>query len=257
VRPPGVQGSGLVGGGPAQFVPGMGSVGSSDVFYAQQAAAAQQFGAVPNAFMGAGGSQFNSVLLVSNLNEEKISCTALFNLFSSYGNVLRVKILHNKPDHALVQMGDYYQASTAMHYLKGLALWEKPMDINFSKHSYINATSQDPADQSCADYTNSPLNRFKFTQGTEKAQQIYKNMSGPVALLHISNLPAASTNQTATEMFSPFGAITGIKVFDINGKRQALIQFDTVQHAAEALVTLHNSPVEGRGLKISFSKNKL
>lgn len=171
VRAPGLQGGGIpVVGGPAQFVPGMGPIGGAPDFYAQQAA--QQF--VPNAFMG--GSQFNSVLLVSNLNEEKINCTALFNLFSSYGNVLRVKILHNKPDHALVQMGDYYQASTALHYLKGLTLWDKPMDINFSKHAYINATSQDPADPSCADYTNSPLNRFKFTQGTEKAQQIYKSI---------------------------------------------------------------------------------
>jgi polypyrimidine tract-binding protein 2 len=249
VRTPGVPSALPV--GPGQFVPSaMSTIATPDAFYAQQ----QQF--VPNAFMG-GASQFNSVLLVSNLNEEKINCTQLFNLFSSYGNVMRVKILHNKPDHALVQMGDYYQASTAVHYLKGLVLWDKPMDINFSKHSYINATSQDPADQSCADYTNSPLNRFKFNQGTEKAQQIYKNMSGPVSLLHVSNLPAASTNQTTTEMFAPFGNITGIKVFDINGKRQALVQFDSVQHAAEALVTLHNSPVETRGLKISFSKNKL
>lgn len=82
-------------------------------------------------------------------------------------------------------------------------------------------------------------------------------MSGPVSLLHVSNLPASASNQTVTEMFSPFGAITGIKVFDINGKRQALVQFDSVQHASEALVTLHNTLVEGRGLKISFSKNKL
>jgi len=255
VRAPGIQGGGLPGivGGPAQFVPGMGPISANPQdFYGQ---AAGQFGA-PGAF-NVGASQFNSVLLISNLNEEKINCTALFNLFSSYGNVMRVKILHNKPDHALVQMGDYYQASTAMHYLKGITLWEKPIDINFSKHSYINATSQDPADPSCADYTNSPLNRFKFTQGTEKAQQIYKNMSGPVSLIHISNLPASSTNQTVTEMFSPFGAITGIKVFDIAGKRQALVQFDSVAHGAEALVTLHNSQVEGRGLKISFSKNKL
>lgn len=256
VQPPGLQPVRTpVPGGPLplgpSFVPGMGHIGAAPDFYGQQ----PQFGAVPPAFIGT--SQFNSVLLVSNLNEEKINCTALFNLFSSYGNVMRVKILHNKPDHALVQMGDYYQASTAMHYLKGLCLWDKVMDINFSKHSYINATSQDPNDASCADYTNSPLNRFKFTQGTEKAQQIYKNMSGPVSLIHISNLPAVASNQTVTEMLSPFGTITGIKVFDISGKQQALVQFDSVQHSAEALVTLHNSQVEGRGLKISFSKNKL
>lgn len=157
----------------AQFVPGMGPIHPSSAdFYAAQAAAAQ-YGAVPG-FVGS--TQFNSVLLVSNLNEEKTNCVQLFNLFSSYGNVFRVKILHNKPDHALVQMGDYFQASTAMHYLKGLALWDKQMDINFSKHAYISSTSTDPSDPTSADFTNSPLNRFKFTPGTDKAQQIYKSI---------------------------------------------------------------------------------
>lgn len=255
VRAPGLQPGGLVGGlGGAQFVPGMGGLGGAQDFYAQQAAAAQQY--FPNAFMNS--SQFNSVLLVSNLNEEKINCTALFNLFSSYGNVMRIKILHNKPDHALVQMGDYAQASTAMHYLKGLVLWDKPMDINFSKHSYISSTSNDPNDPTSADYTNSPLNRFKFSQGTEKAQQIYKNMSGPGSLLHVSNLPPTATTQAVADIFAPFGvSAASVKIFDISNKRQALVQFDTIQHAAEALVTLHNTQLEGRGLKISFSKNKL
>ena len=89
--------------GLGQFVPGMPGGGAE--FYSP---GIPQYGAFgPNAFVNS--SQFNSVLLVSNLNEEKITCTALFNLFSSYGNVMRVKILHNKPDHALVQMGDYAQ----------------------------------------------------------------------------------------------------------------------------------------------------
>lgn len=268
VRAPGLQhaggligsgsgsGSGAGSGAGGQFVPVIG--GGSD-FYQQAilASASQQY--FPNFITAsAGSSQFNSVLLVSNLNEEKVTCTALFNLFSSYGNVVRVKILHNKPDHALVQMGDYAQASTALHYLKGLVLWDKPMDINFSKHSYISSTSNDPNDPTSADYTNSPLNRFKFSQGSEKAQQIYKNMSGPGSLLHVSNLPATVTSQAVSDIFSPFGVTpSSVKIFDINNKHQALVQFDTIQHAAEALVTLHNSQFEGRGLKISFSKNKL
>eukprot|EP01111_Echinosteliopsis_oligospora_P001310 TRINITY_DN1198_c1_g1_i1.p1 TRINITY_DN1198_c1_g1~~TRINITY_DN1198_c1_g1_i1.p1 ORF type:complete len:539 (+),score=153.51 TRINITY_DN1198_c1_g1_i1:225-1841(+) len=201
-------------------------------------------------------SQFNSVLLVSNLCEEKTTCPGMFNLFSNYGNVLRVKILHNKPDHCLVQMGDYFQASTAMHYLKGIHLFDKQMDINFSKHAYI--TSNDSSDPTCADFTNSPLNRFKFTQGSEKAQQIYKHMSGPGPLLHVSNLPSSASHQSISDMFTPFGTITALKVFEYNNKQQALIQFSTIQSATEALVTLHNTPLDsGRGLKVSFSKNKL
>jgi hypothetical protein len=31
---------------------------------------------------------------------------------------MRIKILRNKPDHALVQMGDGFQAELAVHFLK-------------------------------------------------------------------------------------------------------------------------------------------
>ena len=42
----------------------------------------------------------------------------LFNLISNYGNVIRIKILHNKPDHALIQMADPFQAELAVYHLK-------------------------------------------------------------------------------------------------------------------------------------------
>jgi hypothetical protein len=51
---------------------------------------------------------------------QKIDTDKLFNLFSIYGNIVRIKILHNKPDHALVQMADGLQAELAVHYLKVL-----------------------------------------------------------------------------------------------------------------------------------------
>ena len=35
-----------------------------------------------------------------------------------YGNVVRVKILFNKKDNALLQMSDIQQSETAMNYLK-------------------------------------------------------------------------------------------------------------------------------------------
>ena len=49
---------------------------------------------------------------------QKIEADKLFNLFSNYGNIVRIKILHNKPDHALIQMGDGFQAELAFNYLK-------------------------------------------------------------------------------------------------------------------------------------------
>jgi len=63
---------------------------------------------------------------------QKIEADKLFNLFSNYGNIVRIKILHNKPDHALIQMGDGFQAELAFNYLKvrnGVDGLASPADI--------------------------------------------------------------------------------------------------------------------------------
>lgn len=60
--------------------------------------------------------QNNCVLLVSNLDPDQIKCYHLFILFGVYGNVVRVKILFNKKDNALLQMSDQQQAQTG--YIK-------------------------------------------------------------------------------------------------------------------------------------------
>lgn len=52
-------------------------------------------------------------VVFQSIDEDK-----LFNLFSLYGNIVRIKLLRNKPDHALVQMGDGFQAELAVHFLK-------------------------------------------------------------------------------------------------------------------------------------------
>ncbi|XP_077834909.1 polypyrimidine tract-binding protein 1 isoform X21 [Macaca mulatta] len=72
---------------------------------AAAAAAAAGRIAIPG-LAGAG----NSVLLVSNLNPERVTPQSLFILFGVYGDVQRVKILFNKKENALVQMADGNQA---------------------------------------------------------------------------------------------------------------------------------------------------
>ncbi|KAK9283386.1 hypothetical protein L1049_011628 [Liquidambar formosana] len=68
---------------------------------------------------GISGTNERCTVLVSNLNSDRIDEDKLFNLFSIYGNIVRIKLLRNKPDRALVQMGDGFQAELAVHFLKG------------------------------------------------------------------------------------------------------------------------------------------
>eukprot|EP00771_Trimastix_marina_P004009 gnl/Trimastix_PCT/736.p1 GENE.gnl/Trimastix_PCT/736~~gnl/Trimastix_PCT/736.p1 ORF type:complete len:467 (+),score=110.36 gnl/Trimastix_PCT/736:88-1401(+) len=207
----------------------------------------------PQGHMG-GGAFFGverSVLLVNGLHE-RITCDMLFNLFSTYGNIVRIKILHNKPDHALIQMGDNWQAQNAMSFLKGLHLFGSTIDINYSRHHSISMPHL-PTDGKTQDYTNSPLNRFRQGAGTKN----YRHISPPTEVLHMSSVAPNIAEQEITEHMSHHAPVNRVRIFESSGRRQALVQFDTPEQAAETLCLLHNSPLGGQKVKLSFSKNHL
>ena len=86
----------------------------------------------------------------------------MFILFGVYGNVVRVKILFNKKDNALLQMSDIQQSETAMNYLKDKIVHGKPLRIIRSKHQHVQMPKEgQEAANLTQDYTNSPLHRFK------------------------------------------------------------------------------------------------
>ncbi|XP_006898080.1 PREDICTED: polypyrimidine tract-binding protein 1, partial [Elephantulus edwardii] len=147
---------------------------------AAAAAAAAGRIAIPG-LAGAG----NSVLLVSNLNPERVTPQSLFILFGVYGDVQRVKVLFNKKENALVQMADGSQAQLAMSHLNGHKLHGKPVRITLSKHQNVQLPREGQEDQGLTkDYGNSPLHRFK-----KPGSKNFQNIFPPSATLHLSNIP--------------------------------------------------------------------
>uniref|UniRef100_A0A2K6V1V9 RRM domain-containing protein n=1 Tax=Saimiri boliviensis boliviensis TaxID=39432 RepID=A0A2K6V1V9_SAIBB len=115
----------------------------------------------------------NSVLLVSNLNPEKVTLQSLFILFGIYGDVQRVKILFNK-ENALVQMADDNQAQ--LHKLHG-----KPICITLSKHQNVQLPGEGQEDQGLTkDYGNSPLHRLKKPVSEEDLKVLFSSNEGIV-----------------------------------------------------------------------------
>ncbi|KAB1259687.1 Polypyrimidine tract-binding protein 1 [Camelus dromedarius] len=124
---------------------------------AAAAAAAAGRIAIPG-LAGAG----NSVLLVSNLNPERVTPQSLFILFGVYGDVQRVKILFNKKENALVQMADGSQAQLALSPLNGHKLHGNQCHITLSSTRMCSAAPRGPGRPGPPqDYGNSPLHRFK------------------------------------------------------------------------------------------------
>ncbi|XP_012878259.1 PREDICTED: polypyrimidine tract-binding protein 1 isoform X2 [Dipodomys ordii] len=216
---------------------------------AAAAAAAAGRIAIPG-LAGAG----NSVLLVSNLNPERVTPQSLFILFGVYGDVQRVKILFNKKENALVQMADGSQAQLAMSHLNGHKLHGKPVRITLSKHQSVQLPREGQEDQGLTkDYGNSPLHRFK-----KPGSKNFQNIFPPSATLHLSNIPPSISEEDLKILFSSNGGVVkGFKFFQ-KDRKMALIQMGSVEEAVQALIDLHNHDLgENHHLRVSFSKSTI
>eukprot|EP00249_Psilotum_nudum_P008476 c21298_g1_i1 orf=336-1742(+) len=189
------------------------------------------------------GTNERCTILVSNLDPEKLDTDKLFNLFSNYGNVMRIKLLHNKPDRALIQMGDGFQAELAVTYLKGVTLFGKRLDLRFSKYSQINPSLD------THEYSSSNLNRFN--RNTAKN---YRYCCSPTKMIHVSSLPNGITENEITAHLASHGNILNVKILEPNGKKQALVLFENEEQATEALVCKHASQLNGSTVRLAFSK---
>ncbi|XP_048384090.1 polypyrimidine tract-binding protein 3 isoform X2 [Stegostoma tigrinum] len=200
------------------------------------------------------GPAANSVLLVSNLNPEKVSPHWLFILFGVYGDVHRVKILFNKKENALIQMADANQAQLAMSHLNGQKVYGRVLRVTLSKHQMVQLPREGQEDQGLTkDYSSSPLHRFK-----KPGSKNFQNIFPPSSTLHLSNIPPSITEDDLKNLFESTGySVKGFKFF-LKDRKMALIQLDSLEEAIQALIDLHNHDLgENHHLRVSFSKSTI
>ncbi|KAA8581959.1 hypothetical protein FQN60_008699 [Etheostoma spectabile] len=222
-------------------IPGLASLGVGHGGMAAAAAAASRLG-----LSGLTASGGHHVLLVSNLNPE---CS-----HSVYGDVMRVKILFNKKENALIQMSDSTQAQLAMSHLNGQRLHGRAMRVTSSKHTTVQLPREGHEDQGLTkDYSNSPLHRFK-----KPGSKNYSNIFPPSATLHLSNIPPSVVEDDLRRLFASSGATVKAFKFFQKDRKMALIQMGSVEEAIESLIEFHNHDLgENHHLRVSFSKSTI
>ncbi|CAJ2666318.1 unnamed protein product [Trifolium pratense] len=122
-------------------------------------------------------------------------------------------------------------------------LFGKRLEVNFSKHPNI---TQGPDTH---EYMNSNLNRFNCN-----AAKNYRYCCSPTRIIHVSSLPQDIIEIELASLLVEHGIIFNCKVLEMNGKKQALVQFETEEEATEALVCKHASSLSGSVVHISFSQ---
>ena len=122
-------------------------------------------------------------------------------------------------------------------------LFGKRLEVNFSK--YPNITPAPDAHE----YSGSTLNRFN-----RNAVKNYRYCCSPTKMIHVSTLPQDITEDEIETHLEEHGTIVSSKLFEVNGKKQALILFEDEEQATEALVCKHASSIDGCIIRISFSQ---
>uniref|UniRef100_A0A673JTW7 Polypyrimidine tract-binding protein 1 n=1 Tax=Sinocyclocheilus rhinocerous TaxID=307959 RepID=A0A673JTW7_9TELE len=175
-------------------------------------------------------------------------------LVGVYGDVMRVKILFNKKENALVQMSDGTQAQLAMSHLNGQKLYGKALRVTLSKHTTVQLPREGHEDQGLTkDYSNSPLHRFK-----KPGSKNYSNIFPPSSTLHLSNIPPSVTEDHLRGLFLSSGAVVKAFKFFQKDRKMALIQLGSVEEAIESLIKFHNHDLgENHHLRVSFSKSTI
>uniref|UniRef100_A0A8C9ZPC3 Polypyrimidine tract binding protein 1a n=1 Tax=Sander lucioperca TaxID=283035 RepID=A0A8C9ZPC3_SANLU len=187
-----------------------------------------------------------------------LCCTCVvtppFSSLGVYGDVMRVKILFNKKENALIQMSDSTQAQLAMSHLNGQRLHGRAMRVTSSKHTTVQLPREGHEDQGLTkDYSNSPLHRFK-----KPGSKNYSNIFPPSATLHLSNIPPSVVEDDLRRLFASSGATVKAFKFFQKDRKMALIQMGSVEEAIESLIEFHNHDLgENHHLRVSFSKSTI
>jgi len=227
------------------------------------AGASQGMGGSMSAGMGAnmGGSmgvqgQHSAVIMVSNLHEQMVTPDLLFMLVGIYADVLRVKIMYNKQDSALVQVADATQASLAITNLSGVRLFGNELRLSMSKHTDVQMPRSDQDAKSgerllTKDFANSPAHRFRIP-----GSKNFQNITSPSPTLHVSNVPAELDDEQMKSLFAAHGTVMGFRFLPGTGERKmCVIKFSSVEEALLALINTHNYKIKDKlHLRVSFSK---
>ncbi|KAJ8342014.1 hypothetical protein SKAU_G00319420 [Synaphobranchus kaupii] len=231
-------------------MPGLGVSGACPVLPAAAAAAA-----AANRLGLSGLGPAHCVLLVSNLNPESVTPICLFTLFGVYGDVMRVKILFNKKDNALVQMADGTQAQLAMSHLNGQKLHGKavlcdPVQAHHRAAPPRGARGPGPH-QGLQQLPPAPLQKARLQKLPEHIPPLLLRCTSPTSRPSV-------VEEDLKVLFASSGALVKAFKFFQKDRKMALIQMGSVEEAIESLIEFHNHDLgENHHLRVSFSKSTI
>ncbi|CAL8105582.1 unnamed protein product [Calicophoron daubneyi] len=186
------------------------------------------------------------VVMVYNMDMNKMNCDRLFNLLCLYGNVIRIKFLRSNEGSAMVQLGDPSAADRAIENLSGFALMANQLLIRPSKQTMIMDVPQPyelpDGSPSFKDYSTSRNNRYNTPQMASKNRHFK-----PSRALHYWNCPPKFELDEMNKIFSSLDAPLPNKMIPYSkttGRTSSgILQWDTETDALAALAICNHHEI--------------
>eukprot|EP00922_Rhytidocystis_sp_ex-Travisia-forbesii_P005465 GHVS01007971.1.p1 GENE.GHVS01007971.1~~GHVS01007971.1.p1 ORF type:complete len:421 (-),score=76.14 GHVS01007971.1:121-1383(-) len=204
------------------------------------------------------------VVICYNLSPTETTVQKLFNLFSLYGTVTRIKILREKNDTALIQFSDPLYASIAHSLLNNAPINGRELQISFSKNHEVKMPPQSNQE------TEEDLKRTKSfglkdqrygaLNSAADMEKYVKGACRPTNTLFIANINEECTEEDITKLFVDICPINKFLFKDPregSRTRMAMVEVPSDVEAIRALMGLHNTPIGSRSIKVAFSKTVL
>jgi heterogeneous nuclear ribonucleoprotein L len=186
------------------------------------------------------------VVMVYNMDMNKMNCDRVFNLLCLYGNVIRVKFLRSNEGSAMVQLGDPMSADRAIENLSGFALMANQLLIRPSKQTMIMDVPQPyelpDGSPSFKDFSNSRNNRYNTPQMASKNRHFR-----PSRALHYWNCPPKFEFEDMTKIFTDSDAPAPSKMLPYSkttGRTSSgVLQWETETDALAALAICNHHEI--------------
>ncbi|XP_047294694.1 heterogeneous nuclear ribonucleoprotein L isoform X3 [Homo sapiens] len=201
------------------------------------------------------------VLMVYGLDQSKMNCDRVFNVFCLYGNVEKVKFMKSKPGAAMVEMADGYAVDRAITHLNNNFMFGQKLNVCVSKQPAIMpGQSYGLEDGSCSykDFSESRNNRFSTPEQAAK-----NRIQHPSNVLHFFNAPLEVTEENFFEICDELGVKrpSSVKVFSGKSERSSsgLLEWESKSDALETLGFLNHYQMKNPNgpypytLKLCFS----
>eukprot|EP00923_Selenidium_pygospionis_P024047 GHVN01041772.1.p1 GENE.GHVN01041772.1~~GHVN01041772.1.p1 ORF type:complete len:547 (-),score=52.67 GHVN01041772.1:1855-3495(-) len=199
--------------------------------------------------------QSTAVVIVYNIPHEHVTVEKLFNLFSLYGVVLRVKMMRDKPDTALIQFSHPDYAQLAKTNLHDCNLFGAKIQVNSSKMVDLKMpprANEDPGPRKTMEFSQRDQ-RYK----ADESERYQKSACRPTSTLFIANVHEDATEDDIRQLVNGAGgSITSFSMRPSKGgasKKICIIGVNSVDEAVKCICDLHNHELKLCNLKLAFS----